>query len=243
MGNLLRKGCLVCCCLFLNACAKTQSSNNSDPYECFNRGMYQLNKHVDKAIVKPVATIYDVLVPQPIKNGVQNAYQNLNEVPTAINSLLQLKGQQLAQTCARFLTNTTIGLIGLFDVASKLGIPKYNEDVGDTLAFYGYKDSSYLVLPLLGPSTVRDAFGKAGTYYMSVLTYRPKQKDGRHGLLFGQVISTRARLLKAESVGQASAVDEYIFFREAYLQNKNAAINKTTTQDENQSLDHEQAPE
>ncbi|MFM8453734.1 MAG: VacJ family lipoprotein [Gammaproteobacteria bacterium] len=226
----------------LSSCANPKNPRSEDPLECLNRGVYHLNKGLDKVLVKPVAVVYDSLLPRPIKTGVHNIFQNLNDVPTAANSFLQFKMHQFGVTSSRFLVNSTLGVLGFFDVASRLGLQKYNEDCGTTLAFYGYKNSAYLILPVFGPSTIRDAIGGVGTHYMSVLTYKPDSKDLRKGLTLLKAVDARVEILKTEEAARASAVDEYVFIRDAYLQNRNAKINNTAVK-KTEDLSQEGPPE
>lgn len=220
-----------------NPCANTNTSNtnslavdetddtnviNQDPYENYNRHAYRFNTAIDKVIIRPVARVYQAVVPAPIAKGVTNFFINLNNVPTVINDVLQAQLRQAASDSLRFIVNTTVGIGGLFDVATEMNIPRNYEDFGLTLASWGYTSSNFLVLPILGPNTVRDAIGTPVNYATAPYAYF--QPDyilySTEGL---NITSQRARYLKFDSV-IAQAYDPYIFERDAYLQRRNYLI-------------------
>jgi len=211
---------LIAACLLLNIAFAQQA----DPYEQFNRDTYRMNKTLDKALVKPVAQVYDAIAPVPLKMGVSNFFSNLGEVPSVANATLQFKFKHAITGTMRFLINSTVGVLGLVDVATRLGLPAHYEDFGLTLAHWGWKDSSYLVLPLLGPTTVRDALGRPVNYYGTLYPYLYPQR--LRFLLPGlSGINIRASLLDGESAAKQASFDEYRFIRNAYLQKRNAQIN------------------
>ncbi len=195
---------------------------NQDPYENFNRHAYKLNTAIDKVIIRPVARVYQAVVPAPVAKGVTNFFINLNNVPTVINDVLQLRMRQAVSDSFRFLVNTTVGIGGLFDVATEMKIPRNYEDFGLTLANWGYTNSNFLVLPVLGPNTVRDAVGIPVNYATAPYAYF--QPDyilySTTGL---NLTNQRARYLKFDGV-IAQAYDPYIFERDAYLQRRNYLI-------------------
>ena len=131
----------------------------SDPWEGFNRSMYRFNYRFDKYVYLPVVNGYKTITPDVLEQGIHNFFLNLDDIVTFYNSILQLNGTKTVQTTGRFLVNTTVGLLGFIDVASKVGIPKHNEDFGQTLGYWGVGEGPYLVLPILGPSNVRDGVG------------------------------------------------------------------------------------
>lgn len=190
--------------------------NNQDPYETYNRHAYKLNRALDKVLFKPVATVYQHVLPTPVTKGVTNFFSNLNSVPTVFNDVLQLQFHQGIIETLRFLTNSTVGIGGLFDIATKIGLPKHSEDFGLTLAKWGYKSSNYLVLPILGPSTVRDTIGLPVDYETAVTAYvyPIALRNSLWGLTF---VSHRANLLKLDKVID-QAYDPYVFERDAYMQ-------------------------
>lgn len=197
----------------------TTSLMNQDPYENYNRHAYKLNTAIDKVIIRPVAKVYQTVVPSPVEKGVTNFFINLNNVPTVINDLLQARFRQALSDSERFVVNTTIGIGGLFDVATKMNMPRNYEDFGLTLASWGYTSSNFLVLPILGPNTVRDAIGTPVNYATAPYAYF--QPDyvlySTEGL---NIVSQRARLLKFDDV-IAQSYDPYVFERDAYLQRRN----------------------
>jgi len=197
-------------------------SGSPDRFECINRPVYALNKAADRVAFKPAARVYKALVPRPLKTMVSNFFQNLGELPSAGNDLLQGNLSGMRTDLARFVMNTTWGVGGLFDWASLRGPVARKQDFGLTLAAWGYKDSSYLVLPFFGPSTVRDGVGRIGTYSMGITSHLHSVRL-RNQLLAVNYLSIRASLLKTDSALN-DAVDEYVFVREAYLQYRQAEI-------------------
>ncbi|MBP6104295.1 MAG: VacJ family lipoprotein [Gammaproteobacteria bacterium] len=193
-----------------------------DRFECMNRPVYAFNKAADRVAFKPAARVYEALVPRPLKTMVGHFFQNLSELPSAGNDLLQGNLSGMRTDLSRFLINTTWGVGGLFDLASTGGSKARKQDFGLTLATWGYKDSSYLVLPFFGPSTVRDGLGRIGTYSMGVTSHLHSVRL-RNELLALNYLNIRASLLKTDSALN-DAVDEYIFVREAYLQHRQAEI-------------------
>ena len=150
--------------MFFSAAVQAEE-NNPDPWEGFNRSVFEFNEVLDRNVAKPLAQGYQYITPKPVDDSVTNFFSNLEDVLVIVNDVLQLKfGQALSDT-GRVLINTTVGFFGLFDVASKIGLEKHNEDFGQTLGYWGVGSGPYLVLPVLGPSTLRDAFGTgAGSY-------------------------------------------------------------------------------
>ncbi|HXH55587.1 MAG TPA: VacJ family lipoprotein [Gammaproteobacteria bacterium] len=223
----------------LMGCGKSPSV---DRFEMLNRSTYGFNKGVDRLLIKPVSRAYEAIIPNPIQTMVGNFFQNLSEIPNIGNDILQGDFRHAQQDTARFLVNSTWGLGGLFDVAGKKGLEKHHQDFGLTLAKWGYTESSYLVLPLLGPSTVRDGLGLGVTYTMTLQSHL-KSTSLRNYLLALQYIHTRASLLKVEPlIGES--VDEYVFIRDAYLQRRKYLISSgkiTLTSEEETNL--EEPPE
>lgn len=209
------------------------AENNIDRFECLNRPIYTFNKKIDTYAFKPLARIYEGTLPKPIRQMVGNFFQNLSEIPNVGNDLLQGKFALASQDTARFLVNSTWGIGGLFDVAAKGGMARNHQDLGLTLARWGYKESSYIVIPFFGPSSVRDGIGKVGTYYMSVPAYIQKVR-WRNRLLGLSALDTRASLLKAEPVIEES-VDEYVFIRDAYFQHRQFEISGEKESDNSSS--------
>ena len=211
-------------CLLMSACAGTQNQHTdpeNDPWEGFNRKMFAFNDGLDK-VVRPIAVGYDKIMPDPFQRGIGNFFRNLDAPVTFVNQVLQAKGTQSAETFARFLINSTIGLLGCFDIASKMGIPYYNEDLGQTLATWGYQHSRFLLLPVFGPSTFRDGVGRyADSFYHPV----GRAINGRNewGYWIVRGIDQRARYLDQDAE-LARAFDPYVLMRDVWLQNRRYQI-------------------
>jgi phospholipid-binding lipoprotein MlaA len=210
--------------LLLTACAGTQNQHTdpeNDPWEGFNRKVYAFNDGLDK-VVRPIAVGYDKVMPDPFQRGVGNFFRNLDAPVTFVNTLLQGKFTQSADVFGRFLINSTVGLLGLFDVASKMGIPYYNEDLGQTLATWGYQDSRYLMLPFFGPSTFRDGVGRlTDSFYHPV--GRAIHDEGVWAYYIVRGIDLRARYLDQDAELQ-NAYDPYVLMRDVWLQNRQYQI-------------------
>jgi len=181
--------------------------------------MHSFNDTVDKNVLKPVAQGYDFIMPAPASKGVSNFFSNLNEITVIINDVLQFKMMQAFEDTSRFAINSTIGIVGLMDVASDFGFKKNNEDFGQTLGAWGISPGPYLVLPFLGPRDVRDTVGLVGDFYTDPVTY-VKGPDARNPIMATRIIDDRANLLKAEKVLDEAAIDEYAYIRDAYLQRR-----------------------
>lgn len=223
----------------LSACASLNGPPEPhDPWERFNRSMYVFNDKLDRAITKPVAKGYRAITPNPVEKGISNFFSNLGEVKVIANDLLQFKLLQSLSDTGRLLINSTFGILGFFDVATPLGLKKHDEDFGQTLATWGVGDGPYLVLPFLGPSTVRDGFGKVADAQLSPLR-EVDDEDKRMALYVLDIISTRAELLEAGDILSEAAFDPYVFLREAYLQRRrnqiydgNPPVEETDEEDE-----------
>lgn len=191
----------------------------NDPYEKYNRAMFGFNRAVDRVVTKPIAYLYLRYLPELAQEGISNFFDNLRDVQNVSNDLLQGKLGYASRDASRLLLNTTVGLLGFFDVAGALGLEPRKEDFGQTLYCWGYKNSAYFMFPFLGPSTIRDAAGIFVDYY--VLSAWPWiEPDWRYGLLVVDLIDLRARALRNETVLDILAVDEYVFIRDAYFQRR-----------------------
>jgi len=181
--------------------------------------MYKFNDALDRAVLKPTAKVYKSAVPGFVRTGVSNFFNNLDDVLVAFNDLLQLKFLQAAQDGTRLLLNSTLGIYGLIDVASYVGLNKRNEDFGQSLGFYGVGPGPYLVLPFFGPRTLRDSAGLLVDVRVDpIISVRDNTTS--NGLFLLRVVNTRANLLSASSVAETAALDPYVFIREAYLQQR-----------------------
>lgn len=222
-SKLVRIGA-VAAVMVMTGCATTdQSAGVHDPLEGYNRAMYSFNDAVDTAVLKPVAKGYDAVVPDPISQGVSNFFSNLNDITVIINDLLQGKFAQAGRDTHRFVVNTTVGVGGIFDVASLSGLHKNNEDFGQTLGVWGAEPGAYIVLPFFGPRNVRDSFGLIGDIFTDPVTY-VDHDETRWALIGTRVIDTRANLLKAEKVLDEAALDEYTYVRDAYMQRRQSLV-------------------
>ncbi|MHB1948652.1 MAG: MlaA family lipoprotein [Gammaproteobacteria bacterium] len=202
------------------------ATNPKDPYEPFNRAIFNFNEVADRFILKPLATLYIKIVPKPLASGLSNVYSNLDNIPTVINDVLQGNFYQATSDLWRFGINSTIGVLGLFDVAQRMGLEPNYEDFGLTLARWGYKNSNYLVMPLLGPSTVRDTIAYPVNYYgMSIYPYI-EPTSAQYGIYFGGVVVRRADIMRYEGVLQQMSFDKYAFMRDAYFQHRNYLIER-----------------
>jgi phospholipid-binding lipoprotein MlaA len=196
-----------------------------DPLEQANRSVYQFNEHVDRVVLKPAATFYNTVTPPPVRGGVTNFFGNFRDVTTFINDLLQAKLKNAASDAGRVLVNSTVGIFGVFDVASRIGLNKHTEDFGQTLAVWGAADGPYLVLPILGPSTTRDAIGLLGDYATDPQFYLFTEPPGSGIAVTMRIVSVRADLQESEQIFNAAAIDRYAFLRDAYLQRRHNLIN------------------
>jgi phospholipid-binding lipoprotein MlaA len=217
---VFRFACLFMAASILGGCATARDPR--DPFEPFNRGVYQFNEGLDKAILKPVARGYRFVVPQFIRASVSNFFSNINDVVVALNNLLQGKFTAAYSDLGRVAINTTLGLGGLFDIASEAGIEKHEEDFGQTLGYWGVGDGPFVMLPLLGPSTGRDTVGRFVDYKTDLVTYvDPRPRNWMWGT---RIVNRRAELLDASTVLQTAALDPYEFVRDAYLQRRRNLI-------------------
>lgn len=194
-----------------------------DPWEKVNRRVHAFNMAVDRGLAKPLARAYIAAVPRPMRVGVGNFFNNLGQPVTVVNSLLQGDPRGAGNALGRFLVNSTVGIGGLFDVATKAKIPRRGEDFGQTLAVWGWQRSRYLELPLLGPRTVRDLIGMAGDARLRPVQY--VEDDKTRVFLQGlQLVDLRAKLLPLEGLMRDGAVDEYVLFRDLWMQRRNYQI-------------------
>lgn len=217
-------------------------TQTKDPWEKMNRAIYSFNDKLDKAIVRPVASTYTRAMPEPARNRFHDFLTNLYEPVTVFNDLLQGKVKQTLQDTGRFLVNTTVGLFGFFDVAQHVGLPHHDEDFGETLAHWGVPSGPYLVLPILGPSTVRDAGGRGVDLYLNPPMDKlpPRYRNGAV-IMYG--LDSRVGLMQANA-SIDSAYDPYTFVRDAYIQNRRYNIydGNPPEQDEYQDYEDESAP-
>ncbi len=218
MIKLFCKLSLLCSLLALGTgCATVKSPDERDPWESFNRTMFEFNDAFDRAIARPVAQAYKDYVPGFVRHGVANVFSNLDDVVVFINDILQFKFEQAAMDFARLIVNSIVGVFGLFDVAKHWGLPKHNEDFGQTLAAWGVGDGPYMILPFLGPKNVRDTVGMAADWQIDPVL-QITDDEARWGLIVLRALDTRAEFLEATKTMDKSGIDPYVFMRDAYFQ-------------------------
>ena len=209
--------------LALGGCATVAHKNPTDPWEPMNRSVSKFNEGVDAMLLKPTATFYKDYVPPLMRTGVSNFFGNLGDAWSFVNSVLQLKMQNAADNFARVQVNTAFGLLGIFDIASDLNIDRHREDFGQTLGRWGVGSGPYLVLPLLGPSTLRDAAALPIDWRGDLV--RHIDPMGTRNAVWGlRAVNQRAGLLRASDVLDQAALDKYSFSRDAHLQRRRAEI-------------------
>jgi phospholipid-binding lipoprotein MlaA len=210
----------ILCVLMLTGCAGTQNKHTdpeNDPWEGMNRKSFAFNQSMDK-VVRPIAVGYDKVMPDPLQRGVSNFFRNLDAPVTFLNLLLQGEFEKSLDTFGRFLLNSTVGLLGFFDLATKAGVPYHDEDLGQTLASWGYENSRYLVIPVFGPSTVRDGIGRYADSYVNPVG-RQIWKNGEWAYWIARGIDIRAQYLDRD--GELNdAYDPYVLMRDVWLQNR-----------------------
>jgi len=223
-SKLIKTAVSVALILLASGCA---SQANKDPLEGVNRGVYKFNDVADKVVFKPVATAYKAVTPTPVRKGVNNFFNNLGSITTVLNDLLQFKFAHAFTDAGRFVINTTFGIAGLIDVAGMDNIPQHKEDFGQTLGYWGAGNGAYLVLPILGPSSVRDTTGLVfDTYTTDPITYvhRGGNVATSNWLRAAQFVDKRTELLDAKDLVDDASLDPYAFARDAYLQRRDSLI-------------------
>jgi len=207
----------------LAGCASTAERDPRDPFEPLNRGIYRFNDKVDTAIARPLATTYQKVVPAEVRGRVRNFFGNIGDFFIGVNNFLQGKFEDGVSDWARFAFNTTIGLFGIHDVATDMGYEKHNEDFGQTFGRWGAPSGPYLILPILGSSTVRDGISTGIDLYVDPVTeVRPYHLQ--YALQGLRLTQTRADLLDASRILEEAALDKYVFQRDAYLQRRRSLI-------------------
>lgn len=222
-------------------CATGPNANPKDPLEPMNRSVSKFNDALDDNVLKPVATSYRDYTPQPVQTGVGNFFRNLSDVWSTANNGLQLKGRETAESLMRVVVNTTLGIYGVFDVATEIGLQRHPEDLGQTLGYWGVPSGPYVVLPVLGPSTVRD------TSVIPVETSVDfvRQHDDvpvRNAAMAARIVDKRASLLQTSDLLSGAAIDKYSFTRDAYLQYRRNQVYDGNPPDEDQLDDPSAAP-
>ncbi|TAG47701.1 MAG: VacJ family lipoprotein [Betaproteobacteria bacterium] len=209
--------------LSLSGCASFRSAAEGDPLEPINRGIFSFNNTFDHYLFKPIAKGYDAVVPGPVKTGVSNVFQNASDVQSIVSDIVQLKPAKLGDDIARVALNTTMGLGGIFDLATPMGIERGNEDFGQSIGYWGIGAGPYLVLPFMGPSSVRDLVGRAVDGQMDPLSM-VSSVPVRNTLQGLRVVDARVGLFPAEALMNQAALDRYTFLRSAYLQRRESLV-------------------
>ena len=229
------KTSLIFICLISSSWISAEDFEDRDPLQQLNRKVYELNFEIlDPALIKPLATLYDRLTPRPVRIGINNFFSNLDEIPNAVNSLLQGKIGQAANDTGRFIVNSVFGLGGVFDIATDAGMqPSQGEDFGQTLAVWGVSEGPYLMLPFLGPSTLRDAPSNVLDSFLDPFAYNDNY-GMRAGIKAIDIVALRAELLGIDDVMSG---DKYIFVRDVYLQNREYVIADGALEDDFDDLE------
>ena len=207
----------------LQGCASFRTAAPGDPIEPINRGIYSFNSTFDHYLFKPIAKGYDFVVPGPIKTGVTNVFQNVSDVQSLVSDALQLKGAKFGDDLGRVMLNTTFGLGGIFDLATPMGIERGNEDIGQTFGYWGIGAGPYLVIPFLGPSSLRDAVGRYGDSQINPVSF-VSSVPARNSLTGLSVVDARVGLFPAEDLLNQASLDKYTFLRSAYLQRRQSLV-------------------
>ena len=224
----LYKAIILVMVVMLGACATTQQNERVariDPLEPMNRAVFTFNENLDQYLVKPAAEAYKFVMPDAVRRGVTNFFSNIGDIFVAANNLLQGKPKEATSDIGRFLVNSTIGILGLFDVATDIGLEKHKEDFGQTLGVWGLSDGPYVVLPLFGPSTVRDTAGLVVDLKTDfVMNTNQLNSDERLGVTAVRVLDRRANLLDAGQLLEDAAFDKYSFVRDGYIQRRRSQV-------------------
>ena len=207
--------------IFLNGCAI--GPHRGDPFESINRKIYTFNYSVDKSITKPIAKTYSKYAPNVAKHGIRNFFQNLGMISTALNNIFQLKLHKTPDDLLRITLNSTVGVGGLFDIATRLGIPKNNEDFGQTLGHWGVRSGPYLMIPFVGPTTVRDGLGRPLDVITNPVSSLISDPTTTYSLTALQITDTRARLLTVSDIIDQQ-LDPYAFIRDNFLDRRASLV-------------------
>lgn len=214
---------LAAAALFSAGCASTGPRTPGDPLEPLNRAIYEFNEQADKYVAKPVAQVYEKVLPGFVQTGIRNFFGNLGDVVSLFNNVLQFKFTAASRDGVRVASNTVFGVLGFIDVASMRGVTRSNEDFGQTLGYWGMGPGPYLMLPFLGPSTFRDGAGRLVDTVPDLLWKYP-DVPVRNTAAVVRLVDLRASLLPTERVFEQAAVDRYAFLRDAYLQRRISLI-------------------
>ena len=222
--------------VLLVGCASAPTANPKDPWESMNRSVASFNDKVDDNVLKPVATGYRNVVPDLVQTGVRNVFNNFADMWSTVNNLLQLKPLNTAESLGRVVVNTVFGIYGIFDVATYIKLERHPEDFGQTLGYWGVPNGPYLVLPLFGPSTLRDGASLPVDFAVSPTQYI-NDIPTRNQVFALRLVSKRAELLKSGNMLEEASIDKYSFTRDAYLQYRRSQIYDGNPPDEEDTID------
>jgi len=222
-------------------CATGPNANPKDPLEPMNRSISTFNDALDDNVLKPVATGYRDYTPELVQTGVNNFFRNLSDVLSTVNNGLQLKGHDTAESFMRVTVNTIFGIYGIFDVATPIGLERHPEDFGQTLGYWGVPEGPYLVLPLFGPSTVRDTSALPLDFALDPVTNHDVSSE-RTTATVVRIVDKRAGLLKTTNLLSGAAIDKYSFTRDGYLQFRRNQVFDGNPPDDEQLEDPSAAP-
>lgn len=217
------RGMLLLAAVLLTGCASGPTADRRDPLEPWNRGVFRFNDVVDRTVAKPVATAYRDVVPSPVRTGVNNFFNNLQDAWSAVNNALQLNAEAAGNSLVRFGVNTAFGFGGVLDIASEMRIERHTKDFGHTLGHWGVPPGPYLVLPLLGPSTLRDTAATSIDTAGNLLT-RIDPASARSAAATLKLVDRRTQLLGASAMLEQVALDPYTFTRDAHLQRRRSSV-------------------
>jgi phospholipid-binding lipoprotein MlaA len=222
----------------VSACSSVPTHEKNDPWVGWNRNIHDFNKDFDDVILKPLAKGYQDVMPTPVDDSITNFFSNINDIGVTINDFLQFKFKQGGMDASRFLINTTAGVVGIFDVAKMIDLPKHDEDFGQTLGVWGVPSGNFLVLPFLGPSSPRDTFGLIGDALLNPLTYVSlfggvAVNAATAGATAVDVTDTRSDLMSSEKIVNEAAVDRYDFLKNSYQQHREFLIYDGNPPEEN----------
>jgi len=218
----LKKGILctaIAMMAMLSGCASLTSHEENDPFEYVNRGIYNFNEKADEFVLEPAAKGYQYITPEVVDRGITNFFSNLDDVVVVVNDLLQFKFNQALSDGGRVVVNTTVGVLGFIDMATDMGMPKHNEDFGQTLGAYGVGTGPYVVLPILGSSTLRDTVGLVGDMFVDPIQ-QVNGSDAMWGVIALKGVDTRADLISVKKVADEASLDAYDFRKSAYFQRR-----------------------
>jgi phospholipid-binding lipoprotein MlaA len=232
---------LLALVLLSTGCATGPNANPKDPLEPMNRKIAVFNDTLDDNVLKPVATGYRDYTPQFFQTGVSNFFRNLSDVLSTLNNGLQLKGHDTAESFMRVTVNTVFGIYGIFDVATHIGLERHPEDFGQTLGYWGVPDGPYLVLPVFGPSTVRDSAVLPLEFSLDPVSNHNATAE-RNVAVVTRIVDKRASLLKTTNLLSGAAIDKYSFTRDGYLQFRRNQVYDGNPPDEDQLEDPSAEP-